>query len=196
MLRKLGVSRSGYNAWRHRLPSDTSIRRQEVKEQIQRIYDESHQNYGAPKITSELRKAGEIISERTVGLVYHTGVILFILCLKGLCYRRGNFCYIKLRKSAVSFDYLIHFSVNPLNLFFRPRFRSPYLIQIITIAKVKVNMKSQYVVYFFISLHKMCVSISRAPVSPVCGAAVSPPWREARPARMRSAPFEERTANR
>ena len=67
MLRKLGVSRSGYNAWRHRLPSDTSIRRQEVKEQIQRIYDESHQNYGAPKITSELRKAGEIISERTVG---------------------------------------------------------------------------------------------------------------------------------
>lgn len=67
MLRKLGVSRSGYNAWRHRLPSDKSIRRQEVKEQIQRIYDESHQNYGAPKITSELRKAGEIISERTVG---------------------------------------------------------------------------------------------------------------------------------
>ena len=67
MLRKLGVSRSGYNAWRHRLQSDTSTRRQEVKEQIQRIYDESHQNYGAPKITSELRKAGEIISERTVG---------------------------------------------------------------------------------------------------------------------------------
>ena len=71
MLRKLGVSRSGYNAWRHRLPSDTSIRRQEVKEQIQRIYDESHQNYGAPKITSELRKAGEIISERTVGQYMH-----------------------------------------------------------------------------------------------------------------------------
>ena len=37
------------------------------KKKIQRIYDESHQNYGAPKITSELRKVGEIISERTVG---------------------------------------------------------------------------------------------------------------------------------
>ena len=31
------------------------------------IYDESKQNYGAPKITRELRKSGEIISERTVG---------------------------------------------------------------------------------------------------------------------------------
>lgn len=32
-----------------------------------KIYNDSHQNYGAPKITSELRKAGEILSERTVG---------------------------------------------------------------------------------------------------------------------------------
>ncbi|MFR7528175.1 MAG: transposase [Blautia wexlerae] len=31
------------------------------------MYDESKQNYGAPKITKELRKSGEIISERTVG---------------------------------------------------------------------------------------------------------------------------------
>ena len=31
------------------------------------IYDDSKQNYGAPKITVELRKTGEVISERTVG---------------------------------------------------------------------------------------------------------------------------------
>lgn len=31
------------------------------------LYDESKQNYGAPKITKELCKSGEIISERTVG---------------------------------------------------------------------------------------------------------------------------------
>ncbi|MFR8672825.1 MAG: IS3 family transposase [Christensenellales bacterium] len=42
-------------------------RRESVKAKIQDIYDESKQNYGAPKITKELRKSGEIISERTVG---------------------------------------------------------------------------------------------------------------------------------
>lgn len=42
-------------------------RRVAVKEKIQNIYDSSKQNYGAPKITAELRKTGETISERTVG---------------------------------------------------------------------------------------------------------------------------------
>ena len=40
------------------------------KTKIQDIYDESKQNYGAPKITKELCKSGEIISERTVGKYY------------------------------------------------------------------------------------------------------------------------------
>ncbi|WP_338123021.1 IS3 family transposase [Veillonella magna] len=39
-----------------------------MKEKIRKIYDNSHQNYGAPKIAKELRKAGEVISERTVGI--------------------------------------------------------------------------------------------------------------------------------
>ena len=67
ILKKLGVSRSGYNAWKKRVPSDTSVRRTVLKEKIQKIYEDSHQNYGAPKITAELRKSGEQISEKTVG---------------------------------------------------------------------------------------------------------------------------------
>ena len=67
MLKHLGVSRSGYHAWLKRVPSNTEKRREAVKAKIQDIYDESKQNYGAPKITRELRKSGEIISERTVG---------------------------------------------------------------------------------------------------------------------------------
>ena len=67
MLKILGVSRSGYYAWFHRVPSNTEKRREAVKVKIQNIYDDSKQNYGAPKITIELRKTGEIISERTVG---------------------------------------------------------------------------------------------------------------------------------
>ena len=67
MLKFSGVSRSGYLAWLHHVPSDTEKRRKAVKAKIQDIYDDSKQNYGAPKITVELRKTGEVISERTVG---------------------------------------------------------------------------------------------------------------------------------
>jgi repressor of nif and glnA expression len=38
-----------------------------MKKEIQQIYDDSKQNYGAPKIAQELRKSGEIVSTRTVG---------------------------------------------------------------------------------------------------------------------------------
>ncbi len=67
ILKKLGVSRSGYSAWKRHTPSNTEVHRSEVKEKILAIYDASHQNYGAPKITMELQKIGEIISEKTVG---------------------------------------------------------------------------------------------------------------------------------
>ena len=49
MLKFLGVSRSGYHAWLHRVPSDTEKRREAVKTKIQDIYDHSKQNYDAPK---------------------------------------------------------------------------------------------------------------------------------------------------
>lgn len=67
MLKKLGVSRTGYRSWLHREPPKTAKRKSEIKEQIQTIYDNSKQNYGAPKITEHLHQNGEIISPRTVG---------------------------------------------------------------------------------------------------------------------------------
>lgn len=67
MLKILGVSLSGYKAWKKRKPSKTELRRNKIKEEIVDIYNASYQNYGAPKITAELRKNGEKISERTVG---------------------------------------------------------------------------------------------------------------------------------
>mgnify|MGYP002869079842 CR=1 FL=1 len=68
MLKKLGVSRSGYRAFVRRKPSASQFRKQSVKEKIREIHEASHKNYGAPKIAKELQKAGERISERTVGL--------------------------------------------------------------------------------------------------------------------------------
>lgn len=67
MLKFLGVSRSGYRAFLNRKVSPSKQRKEAIKKEIQKIYDKSKQNYGAPKITQELRKAGEIIAERTVG---------------------------------------------------------------------------------------------------------------------------------
>ena len=67
MLRILGVSRSGYNSFKNRLPSDRAKRKEEIKIKIKEIYDQSHQNYGAPKIREVLTQNGETISEKTVG---------------------------------------------------------------------------------------------------------------------------------
>ncbi|WP_235062587.1 IS3 family transposase, partial [Thermoanaerobacterium aotearoense] len=67
MLRHLGVSRSGYNSWLKRKPSKQQLRKESVQDKIREIHAKSHDIYGAPKITKELHKAGEVISERTVG---------------------------------------------------------------------------------------------------------------------------------
>lgn len=67
MLKILGVSRSGYLAFIRRTPSASQLRKESVKKQIQKIYDDSYQNYGARKITRKLNKANVRISERTVG---------------------------------------------------------------------------------------------------------------------------------
>jgi transposase InsO family protein len=67
VLKILGVSRSGYNSFKKRLPSDKSKRKEEIKTKIKEIYDESHQNYGAPKIREILCQNGERIAEKTVG---------------------------------------------------------------------------------------------------------------------------------
>ena len=66
MLKILGVSRSGYNSFLKRKVSPSRQRKEAIKKRIQKIYDQSKQNYGAPKITEELRRSGETISQRTV----------------------------------------------------------------------------------------------------------------------------------
>lgn len=67
MLKFLGVSRSGYRSFLNRKISSAIQRKEAIKKNIRLIYDASKQNYGAPKITKELQKLGEIIAEHTVG---------------------------------------------------------------------------------------------------------------------------------
>lgn len=68
MLKFLGVSRSGYRAFLNRKVSPSRQRKDAVKRKIRKIYDDSKQNYGAPKIARKLRDSGEIIAQRTVGI--------------------------------------------------------------------------------------------------------------------------------
>ena len=67
VLRILGVSRSGYWAFKKKPPSSRQIRKAALMGEIKEIHDESHQNYGAPKITEVLRDRGWVISTKTVG---------------------------------------------------------------------------------------------------------------------------------
>ena len=66
MLEYLGVSKSGYYDWKDRPVSKREQHRMDMQKKISRIHEDSHEIYGAPKITRKLREEGETISERTV----------------------------------------------------------------------------------------------------------------------------------
>ena len=66
VLKQLGVSKSGYYAWKNRKPSRQQLRKTELQKEIRQIYEANHQIYGAPKIHQKLREKGLCISERTV----------------------------------------------------------------------------------------------------------------------------------
>lgn len=67
VLKKLGVSSSGYYSWKKRVPSKQEQRKRELKTEIKEIYHESKQIYGAPKIAEILRSRGHVVSDKTVG---------------------------------------------------------------------------------------------------------------------------------
>jgi putative transposase len=58
LCRVLGVSRSGYYAWRTRPLSDTARRRDRLAEQIRVIHTEVRERYGRPRMTAELNARG------------------------------------------------------------------------------------------------------------------------------------------
>jgi putative transposase len=58
MCRVLGVSRSGYYAWRNRPPSETERRRGELTERVREIHRDVQQRYGSPRMHAELVARG------------------------------------------------------------------------------------------------------------------------------------------
>jgi len=75
----LGVSRSGYYRWLGREPSVRQRREQERRSQIRAVHTQSRGTYGSPRVCAQLRRMGEVITEKTVAKLMRN---------EGLCARR------------------------------------------------------------------------------------------------------------
>ena len=62
----VGVSKSGYYAWRGRPPSKRSREDAALAEKIREIHDRSRRTYGYPRVHAELRALGERCGRRRV----------------------------------------------------------------------------------------------------------------------------------
>ena len=66
MCRLLGVSRSGYYAWRGRPPSEREMANEKLYQRIKAVYDRAHKTYGSPRVYQELKRQGIACSENRV----------------------------------------------------------------------------------------------------------------------------------
>ena len=71
LCRLLGVSRSGYYAWRKRPPSARARANQELTQHIREVHEQSRGTYGAPRICAELRDRGVVCSRKRVARLLH-----------------------------------------------------------------------------------------------------------------------------
>jgi len=66
MCRQLGVSRSGYYAWRGRPPSAREMANRELVGEIRALHRASRETYGSPRIYREMRARGFLCSENRI----------------------------------------------------------------------------------------------------------------------------------
>ena len=83
MCRVLGVSTSGYYAWRHRAPCARSVADAALLRRIQVIHGASSGTYGAPRIHAELAAEGMPVGRKRVARLMRSGR------LAGISRRRG-----------------------------------------------------------------------------------------------------------
>jgi putative transposase len=75
MCRVLGLSPSGYYAWRARAPSARSVSDEALLSKMQQIHRLSRETYGRPRMHVELRDEGHTVNHKRVGR---------LMCLGGL----------------------------------------------------------------------------------------------------------------
>jgi len=85
MCRVLGVSTSGYYAWLLRPPSKRAQKDAILTARIQRIWENSRQSYGAPRIYEELKEHGERVGRKRIARLMSDAEI------RGVSRRKGTF---------------------------------------------------------------------------------------------------------
>jgi transposase InsO family protein len=65
----LGVSRSGYYAWRDRPDSERAKRREELAKKVKAVHQANRRVYGSPRVCAALRASGEAVCQNTVAKV-------------------------------------------------------------------------------------------------------------------------------
>ncbi|MDX9806114.1 MAG: IS3 family transposase [bacterium] len=69
MASHLGVNVSGYYSWLNRIPSSRAVKRAELEDRVKKIFFESHETYGSPRVYCELTRDGEECSLNTVAYI-------------------------------------------------------------------------------------------------------------------------------
>jgi putative transposase len=75
MCRALGVSTSGFYAWRDRKPSPRAMANAVMTERIRQIHKDSYDSYGMPRVREELQEQGEVISRKRIARLMRVGGI-------------------------------------------------------------------------------------------------------------------------
>lgn len=75
MCDRLGVSPSGFYAWRRRPPSTRAKKDEQLKVAIKASFDESRKTYGSPRVLEDLREQGEKVGRnRVIRLMQEDGL--------------------------------------------------------------------------------------------------------------------------
>ena len=69
MCRVLRASRSGYYAWKSRMPSERQRANGEMLDHIRKVHAKSRMLYGSPRITLKLKKLGYQVSQNRVAAI-------------------------------------------------------------------------------------------------------------------------------
>ena len=76
LCRVLGVSRSGYYAWRTRPPSSRAVENRQLLGVIREIHAESRGTYGSPRVWGQLHRRGIAVGRHRVArLMAHNGLV-------------------------------------------------------------------------------------------------------------------------
>jgi putative transposase len=66
MCEQLGVSRSGFYAWKHRPQSARQQQEQQLAQEVAQVHQQSRGTYGSPRVHAEMRARGRKVSRKRV----------------------------------------------------------------------------------------------------------------------------------